>query len=79
MKKFVPKKRSIAASQRRAVMASTSKYSLDDMYDTLIEIGVSEETLGFATGTYGYNETTLCDVLYYFTGYRDFDQLEDEE
>ena len=44
-------------------------------YDYLIEnLGVNEETIKCITGINGYNEDTLDDVLYYFTGYRDLEQ-----
>ena len=49
--------------------------SLEEYYDYLIEnLGVNEETMECITGINGYNEDTLDDVLYYFTGYRDLEQ-----
>ena len=45
-------------------------------------IGVNEETINCVTSINGYNEDTLNDILYYFTGYRDLEQYleyEDKE
>ena len=47
------------------------------MWDELLLLGVSEQTLQIVTNINGYNEQTLCDVLYAHTGYRSFDQLDD--
>lgn len=46
-------------------------------WDTLIQLGVSEQTLRIITSINGYSMTTLEDVLYAYSGYRTFDQLED--
>lgn len=48
-------------------------------YDLLLDMGVSEQTLVFITNINGLSYETLCDVLYQLTGYRNFDQLEEEE
>ena len=49
--------------------------SLEEYYDYLIEnLGINEETIKCVTGINGYNEETLDDILYYFTGYRDLEQ-----
>lgn len=47
-------------------------------WDTLLEIGVSEQTLRVVTLINGYTVETLEDVLYAYAGYRSFDQLDDE-
>lgn len=53
--------------------------SVEEMWDYLLEvIGVSEETLVIITAIYGYNEEVMENVLYAVTGYRSFDQLEEE-
>lgn len=49
--------------------------SLDQMWDTLLEVGVSEHTLQVVTSINGYNDSTMEDILYVVTGYRSFDQL----
>ena len=49
--------------------------SINEMWDTLLEIGVSEQTLQVVTDINGYNEQSMKDILYVVTGYRDFDQL----
>lgn len=47
-------------------------------YDLLLDMGVSEQTLVFITNINGFSYETLCDVLYQVSGYRNFDQLEEE-
>ena len=52
----------------------------NEMWDYLIEnVGVSEETLQIVCAIDGSSPNTLEAVLYATTGYRDFDQLEDED
>lgn len=48
----------------------------NEMWDRLLEMGTSEETLQVVTSINGYNEETMLDILYAQYGYRDFDQLE---
>jgi hypothetical protein len=48
------------------------------MWDRLIELGVSRDTLRIVTAINGYSEQTMLDVLYATSGYRSFDQLDDE-
>ena len=48
----------------------------EEMWDVLIEQGVSDESLRLVTNINGYSEETMKDVLYAHTGYRDFDQLD---
>lgn len=47
-----------------------------EMWDTLLNMGVSEETLQIVTSINGYNEETMEDVLYAAFGYRTFEQVE---
>ena len=49
---------------------------LSEMWNKLMELGVSEQTLSIITDINGYNEQTMRDVLYTQTGYTDFDQLD---
>lgn len=51
----------------------------DQAWDKLAELGVSEQTLQIVTSINGYTMDTLRDVLYAASGYRSFDQLEDED
>lgn len=52
----------------------------NEMWDYLIEnVGVSEETLQIVCAIDGSSTNTLEAVLYAVTGYRDFDQLDDED
>jgi hypothetical protein len=48
---------------------------MDKAWDTLLNLGVSEQTLQIVTNINGYSMDTLNDVLYAHTGYRNFDQL----
>lgn len=48
---------------------------MDDAWDTLMALGVSEQTLQIVTSINGYTMDTLTDILYAHTGYRSFDQL----
>lgn len=44
-------------------------------WDTLMEFGVSEQTLQIVTSINGYSMDTLNDILYAHTGYRSFEQV----
>lgn len=48
------------------------------MWDALMDMGVEEQTLKIVTAINGYSRKTMEDVLYAHTGYRTFDQLEEE-
>lgn len=50
--------------------------SIEEMWDELVNLGVSEQTLRIVTAINGYTAETLEDVLYAHTGYRSFDQLD---
>lgn len=53
---------------------------LDEYYNYLINnIGINEEVLKCITSINGYNEKTLNDILYYYTGYRDLEQYTEFE
>ena len=53
---------------------------LNDFWDYLVDHNLaSEETLKIITNINGYNEQTLNDVLYATTGYRDLEQLKEQE
>lgn len=51
--------------------------SVEEMWDTLLEMGVGEEVLCIVTAINGYNEESMEDILYAKFGYRSFDQLDD--
>ena len=55
----------------------TTNLSINEMWDTLLEIGVSEQTLQVVTDINGYNEQSMKDILYSRFGYNDFNQLND--
>ena len=48
------------------------------MWDALLDMGVEEQTLKIVTAINGYSRETMEDVLYAHTGYRTFEQLEEE-
>ena len=56
----------------------TTTLTTQEMWDTLENLGVSEQALQLITDINGYNTETMCDVLFWRTGYRSFEQLEDE-
>lgn len=48
--------------------------TIDEMYDFLSEVvGISKEALDLAFGLDGYNFQTAENILYWATGYNDFD------
>ena len=49
--------------------------TINEMWDALLDLGVSEQTLQVVTDINGYNEQSMKDILYSVTGYKDFDQL----
>ena len=50
----------------------------DMMWDALLDMGVEEQTLKIVTAINGYSRETMEYVLYAHTGYRTFEQLEEE-
>lgn len=58
---------------------STMTNALDELWDALLEAGVSEQTLQITTSGWGYSRETLETILYAHTGYNSFDQLDGEE
>lgn len=76
MKKYVKNYFKQPVKSSRTIKAS-SDMSIDDMWDYLMDMGVSEQTLQVVTDINGYSEQTMCDILYAVSGYRDFDQLDD--
>ena len=54
-------------------------YHFLSKYNYLIdELGISEEVVNYAIGIHGQTEEELKNVLFYFTSYRDFDQIESD-
>ena len=51
--------------------------TVETMWDQLIELGVSEETLQIVSAINGYSRESMEDIFYAATGYRNFDQLDD--
>lgn len=51
--------------------------TIDTMWDILVDLGVSEQTLQIVTAINGYNEKTMLDVLDVTTGYKNFEQIDD--
>ena len=49
--------------------------TLDEYKSYLIDnLNISEDTIDCITNINGYNEDTLNDILYYYTGYRNIEQ-----
>lgn len=56
------------------------KLSNDQMWDVLVnDCDISDETLQALTSINGNNEQTYKDLLYWKTGYRDFEQAYEAE
>lgn len=49
--------------------------SLQDKWNALLRIGVSEQTLQIVTDINGYSDDTLEDVLFAVMGTRDFEDI----
>lgn len=49
--------------------------TMDEMYDKLIEQGVSKQTINIVTDIIGWNPDSMLKILYAATGYKSFDQL----
>ena len=54
---------------------TNTNLTINEMWETLLALGVSEQTLQVVTDINGYNEQAMKDILYSVTGYNDFDQL----
>ena len=76
MKKYVSKSVNHTVKASRSIKASADM-SKDEMWDYLLDMGVSEQTLQVVPDINGYSEQTMCDILYAVSGYRDLDQLDD--
>lgn len=53
------------------------EWTIEKMWEELENLGVCEQALQIVTDINGYSEETLLNILYAYTGYRNFDQLED--
>lgn len=52
---------------------------LNDYYYFLVDTGVCEDVLKYATGVHGNNKKTYDDLVFYFYGCRDIDDLMNEQ
>ena len=68
-------KNKTATKKKGWLVIMKTNLSINEMWGTLLEMGVSEQTLQVVTNINGYNEQSMKDILYVVTGYRDFDQL----
>jgi hypothetical protein len=58
---------------------SKQEMTIAEMWDYLVDNGIAtEEELHLVTDINGYNEKSLLDVLDVRTGYKSFDQLDEE-
>lgn len=56
-----------------------SDLTTEEMHDKLVEMGIAtEEEVQLVTSINGYNDEAMLDILYARTGYRNFDQMENE-
>lgn len=54
--------------------------TIDEMWQKLVDDGIAtDEEIQLVTDINGYTEETMLDILYARTGYRNFEQMEDEE
>ena len=67
---------SLKANRRKEAKMWTETMAKAEMWDKLEDLGVSEQTIQIVTDINGYTEETLCDILYAYSGYRSFDQLD---
>lgn len=56
-------------------MKTTDEMTVSEVWDKLIDMGVLEQTLQIVTDINGYSKETLLDVLYAYSGYRNFEQM----
>lgn len=49
--------------------------TVEEMWDRLVGLGVSDETLRVVSAINGYSRETMEDVLYATAGYRSFSQI----
>lgn len=52
--------------------------AIDEMYNRLVNLGVSPDAINLVASINGYSEETMLDILYAEFGYRDFEQLDDD-
>lgn len=55
---------------------TTAANTITEMWDALLDIGVSEQTLQVVTDINGYNEQSMKDILYSVTGCREFEYID---
>lgn len=63
----------------RKMSKLTKDMGVNEIWDRLKDIGVEEQTLQIVTDINGFTKETLLDVLYAYSGYRNFEQMESEE
>ena len=51
-------------------------FTIEEAWNLLLEMGVSEETLQTVTDINGYNMEAMTDILYSRFGYNDFEEVE---
>lgn len=54
----------------------TKDMDVNEMWDRLKDMGVEEQTLQIVTDINGFTKETLLDVLYAYSGYRNFEQMD---
>ena len=55
------------------------EWEVSDLWDRLVDDGIAtEEECQLVTDILGYTREAMLDILYARTGYRNFEQMEDE-
>lgn len=54
------------------------KWTVDRMFDFLWAIEVPEDAINVMEAVNGVNEKTATDILYWWTGHKDFDVAQEE-
>ena len=66
----------IAYLMTREKVENMENFTIEEAWDLLIDMGVSEETLQTVTDINGYNMESMNDILYSRFGENDFDEME---
>ena len=54
------------------------KITIEQAWELLLEMGISEQTLQIVTSINGYNMEAMTDILYAHTGERSFENDEED-
>lgn len=60
----------------REKVENMKKFTIEEAWDLLLEMGVNEETLQTVTDINGYNMEAMTEILYSRFGFNDFENME---